>query len=118
MTNIFAKAAIAAVLSLGTLAAIPAAASANDFGVYFGVGGPGYHHRHHNDRRDYRVFHGERHAGRCSDGRAIWKAERTGLHRAYVTRRGPGRVVVEGRRHHRFDRMVFANSRGCPIIRY
>jgi hypothetical protein len=121
MTSIFTKAAVAAVLALSTLATIPAVASAQDARIHIGVTGPGDNHdqrmdnRHDNhyrprpDRRDFRVS--------CSSGQAVEKAARTGLRDAHVVRRDGGRVIVEGRRHHRLDRIVFANTRGCPIIR-
>ena len=117
MTSIFTKVAIAAVLGLSTLAAIPATASARDTGIYIGFGGQRHHetYRHHqprHERHERRVYRAS-----CSSGQAVYKASRIGLRAAHVTRRSPGRVVVEGRHHHRHSRIVFANTRGCPIIR-
>lgn len=115
MNNIFTKVAIAAVLGLSTLAAIPATASARDTGIYIGVSGHRHHetyYHHHNPRHDRRGYRES-----CSSGQAEYKASRFGLRAAHVIRRTPGRVVVEGRRHHYHQRIVFANTRGCPIIR-
>ena len=107
MTSIFTKFAIAAVLGLGTLATIPAVASAQDNRPHMGVVG-------HGDQYNRRPM-GNRMS--CSSGQAVEKASRTGLRGAHVVRRDNGRVVVEGRRMHRISRIVFANVRGCPIIR-
>ena len=103
MTSMIAKVALAALISLGAISTTAATASAGGVDVYVDVRGPAYH-------RDYR------HRGQCNPYRAVEKARWQGLHRAHVTHVGRHRVVVEGRRHHRFDRIVFANVRGCPVI--
>ncbi len=116
MTISFTKAALAVMIGLGSISAMPATASASNIDFYFGFGGPGVHfhdgHRRH-DRWDRREYRG------CSADHAERKARnRFGLRRAQVVRQSPHRVVVEGRRHHHFERVVFANRRGCPVIRY
>lgn len=53
----------------------------------------------------------------CSPMHAVRKARYFGLHRAHITRMSPRVVVVAGRDRRGWDRMVFANVRGCPLIR-
>lgn len=69
---------------------------------------------------DYR---GNRHNGRpayrgpaCSAESAKMKAHRMGIRNARVAYRGKS-VQVRGVRHGRPTGVVFANARGCPIIR-
>jgi len=69
---------------------------------------------------DYR---GNRHHGRssyrgpaCSVESAKMKAHRMGIRNARVAYRGKS-VQVRGIRHGRSTGVVFANVRGCPIIR-
>ncbi len=124
MTISLKKAAIAIAIGLGTLGSVPATASATSVDFYFGTGGSGIHiHDGYRDRG--RWGHDRRHWGRdrwnrgCSARRAVRIARHDfGLRRAHVAREGHRRIVVEGRRHHRWQRIVFANVRGCPVIRY
>jgi hypothetical protein len=54
----------------------------------------------------------------CSPIRAVEKARYAGLRNARVTDITPRRVVVSGRGYRgHWDRMFFANVRGCPEIR-
>ncbi|MBB3963567.1 hypothetical protein [Rhizobium metallidurans] len=54
----------------------------------------------------------------CSPVRAVEKARYAGLRNARVTDITPRRVVVSGRGYRGYwDRMFFANVRGCPEIR-
>lgn len=59
---------------------------------------------------------GRPHRG-CSPRMAENIARDYGLRRAQVTNITPRRVVVEGRKRGGWDRMVFANVRGCPLLR-
>ncbi|QLF70901.1 hypothetical protein FE840_015865 [Peteryoungia desertarenae] len=134
MTGILRKAGIAALVSLMAVTGVAPTASADSFGwgVYIGGGGPhiefrdGPRHwdRHgdrHRDRHDDRRWdrHDDRRArGECRPHDAIEKARWTGLRRARIHDVTPRRVVISGFRHGDFDRMVFANVRGCPVIRY
>lgn len=111
MMKLIAKTAIAAALALGTLGAAVPAASAAGPGIDFRVTGPSQA-----QMVDYRRDR-DRRWDRCSPVHAVEKARRTGLRRAEVRDIGPRRVVVAGMRHGRFDRMVFANERGCPLLR-
>ena len=105
MTTFPIKAILAAAIGLGSLAAIPASAMASDTGLRIDV-----RDRWHQDDRGMR-------RDRCAPGFALDKAERSGLRRARVVMQTPARIVVEGWRFNHRDRMVFANDRGCPIIR-
>ena len=107
-------AALSLLIGLGALSAMPAAANAA--GVYFEFGngpraGAGFRADGHRDFRRH-------HAGPrfCTPGHAVRKASRMGVHRAEVVRAGYRRVVVEGFRHHRPVRVVFANESRCPVI--
>lgn len=130
MTSMIAKAGIAALIALGAISATTGSAAAGPdigFGIY--IGGPGYY-----DGPGYgdgpRYGHGPRHRGRheewrapprragCAPFRAVEKARWSGLHRAHVQDVTSRRVVIGGYRAYGFDRMVFANAPGCPIIRY
>ncbi|CAN7318636.1 hypothetical protein LJR235_001639 [Pararhizobium sp. LjRoot235] len=69
--------------------------------------------RHRPDRGD---GWGRERRGRCAPWLAVDKARDYGLRRAYVADVSWRRVVVEGRRHGDYRRIVFANARGCPVI--
>lgn len=60
-----------------------------------------------------------RHGARaCSPVRAVEKARWAGLRNVRITNMTPRRVVVSGRGHRgHWERMYFANVRGCPQIR-
>lgn len=114
MTSLFTKAALATLIGLGSIATVPAAASARDVGIVVQVG--------HNDRHYKRPHHWRpphwRQRNACTNREAVWRAKSTGLRGAYIAGRGRNRIVVQGHRGHRFDRMVIANRRGCPVIRW
>lgn len=132
MISILRKAGIAALVSLMAVTGVAPTASAESlgFGVYIGGGGTSIEFRdgpRHWDRgRDHdrgwdrgRDRHEDHRArGECRPHHAIEKARWSGLRRARVHDVTPRRVVIAGMRHGDFDRMVFANVRGCPIIRY
>ncbi|MBP1852671.1 hypothetical protein [Rhizobium halophytocola] len=55
----------------------------------------------------------------CAPFRAVEKARWSGMRHARLEHVSPRRVVVSGYRHHRgYDRMTFANRRGCPVVHY
>lgn len=112
MTPFFAKVGLAALIALGAVTASVSTAAAHgpdvDVGIY--VGGGGYYQpRHYSSRPVYRPRV-------CAPGQAIEKARWNGLRRAYVSKVGPRRVVVEGTGRYGWGRMVFANAPGCPLI--
>jgi hypothetical protein len=117
-------AAIAALVGITALTAVPA--TAQESGVYLNFGGrgdtgPGVYfgddsrvqyredRRYHRDRRD-------RWARECTPGRALDKAERMGVRRARVADVSRRTITVVGRS--RGDRAVitFARAPRCPII--
>ncbi|MBC7313050.1 MAG: hypothetical protein H5U11_11200 [Rhizobium sp.] len=120
MTGLLAKLGFAALVTFATtVGTVSTAAAGSDFGwgIYVG-GGPGYD-RDYRDRRHGWGHEPRRHRPQgCSPRRAVDEARWSGLRRARVHNVTPRRVVVAGFRHGEFDRMVFANVRGCPVIRY
>ncbi|WP_275783757.1 hypothetical protein [Pararhizobium gei] len=126
MRQIFAKLALAGLISLTAFGATvaPAAADTIRFGLYSdGVLDVQYRDRdRHRDERDWnrdrdqRPGWGHGRRGRCAPGLAEDKARDYGLRRARVVDVSPRRVVVEGRRHGDYRNIVFANVRGCPVI--
>lgn len=100
MTNFIAKASFAALLAIASIPFGTSAASAAspNHGVIVDV--------------QYRPpMRG------CSPMEAVRKARWTGLRDVRVTAVTPRRVVVAGRDRRGWDRMTFANVRGCPLIR-
>jgi hypothetical protein len=119
MFNTIKTAALAALVGLGTLAAIPATTAQADslylgfgnnndprFGVYTGDD-DGYYREHRRERNWRRS---------CSPDRALDKAERMGLRRARIVDINRRTVKVAGRQYGDRVVIVFANERGCPII--
>lgn len=53
----------------------------------------------------------------CSPMEAIRKARYSGLRDVRISSMSPRRVVVAGRNHRGWDRISFANVRGCPVVR-
>ncbi len=121
MFNKIKTVAIAALVSLGALAAVPATAQAT--GLSFGVGGHGgsvtvqfgggYHDRY--DRGPRYDRHGPRRA--CSERQAVYKAVDMGLRNARVVHSDRRAVEVRGRSHrHGRTTIVFARAPHCPVI--
>ncbi|MDM9628750.1 hypothetical protein QTL95_22915 [Rhizobium sp. S152] len=100
MTHFIAKASFAALLALASIPATmsTAAAAAPERAPIVDVQ---YH----------RPVHG------CSPVQAVRKARWSGMRNARITNITPRRVVVSGRDRYGWNRMVFANVRGCPLIR-
>jgi hypothetical protein len=99
MTNIIAKASLAVLLALSSIPATvsTAAAASPARGAIVDV--------------QYRPVRS------CSPIQAVRKARYAGLRDARIVNITPRRVVVAGRDRRGWDRMVFANVRGCPLIR-
>ena len=111
------KATIIAVsLGLAGLAAQSGVASAHHKhgGIYIGSGGfhigigdyYGHSRRHHRDYRRHRV---------CRPGKALRKAQRLGVRRAYVARVGRRGVLIGGRKFGRHVIVGFGKRRHCPV---
>ncbi|PZO82140.1 MAG: hypothetical protein DI629_01335 [Mesorhizobium amorphae] len=130
MSNILKTIALAATLGVGT-SAVPAVAHADSLFFSIGQNGPEFglisdHGSRYRDRdRDWREDrrHGEERWDRrgrrdCSPGRALDKAERMGVRRAFV--RDVGRRTIEIGGRQRGDRVsvTFARAPGCPVINW
>lgn len=98
MTHFIAKAALAALVAMSCIpVTVSFAAEGRERAAIVDV--------------QYRPVHG------CSPIQAVQKARWSGMRNARVTGMTPRRVVVSGRDYRGWDRMVFANVRGCPQIR-
>ncbi len=108
MKQIIAKVGLAALMAVSGLAAPLSTASASDRDMRVLV-----------QYRDDRGWNGPRHHRRdvCSPRLAEDKASRMGLRRAQVVDINRRVVVVSGFDRRGRDRVVFANERGCPLIR-
>jgi hypothetical protein len=132
MRQIITRLALAGFIGLTGLGATvtPAAADTLTFGIHSG-GAVDVQYRdrdrdRYGDERDWRWDRrdrsdrgdgwGRERRGRCAPWLAVDKARDYGLRRAYVADVSRRRVVVEGRRHGDYRRIVFANARGCPVI--
>jgi hypothetical protein len=112
---------LSAMIGLGSIAALPAAAQADSLSLTFGDNnGFGIQVRDR-DRdwrdRDRRGRH-HREVRSCSPDRALNKAERIGLRRVAIRNVTRNTISVSGR--DRGDRVVvtFGRGRNCPILRY
>lgn len=121
MFNKIKTAALSAVVALGALAAIPAAAQADGLylnfgghgagiGLRLGDSGHGWRDHRRDDRRDW-------HANRCTPERALWKAGRMGIDRARVVDVDRNKIVVRGRARGDRVHVVFGRAEHCPVIR-
>lgn len=108
MNSFIRNALTALVVATAGIAASAPAANAGGIGFELSIGGPaGSIVIRDHDRRG-RSF--------CQPRHAVQKARHMGVRRADVVRSGHRRLVVEGFRHHRPVRVVFANQRNCPVI--
>lgn len=116
MTSLLTRIGLAAIVAVSAISATASTAAASDRG--FGINGNGiyvqYYDRHHGPDRDWRRHHDR---PGCSPSRALDKAERMGLRRVRIADVSRRAVVVVGRDRHGRDRVVFANERGCPVVR-
>lgn len=115
MKNLASRIGLAAMITMAGLAGLqPAVAQADDFGIEFRFGGDdggyGRHHRWRDRDRDRYERRG------CRPERALDIARYEGMRRAEIVRVTPRVVVVRGRTPYGWDRLVFANVRGCPIV--
>lgn len=122
MTGMLRKLAIAALVSITATTGMVSTASADSFGWGIYIDGPrdgrGWDRPRHDDRhRPGWDRPGWDRRGQCHPHQAVEKARWNGLRRAFVADVSPRRVVVAGVRHGYRDRVVFANVRGCPLIR-
>lgn len=113
MTSMIVKAGIAALVALTGLSATASTAAAGgpEFGVYVQ-----YHDRDRNWGPDHNWRPDHRPRG-CAPWLAERKADRMGLRRTRVVDVSRRTVTVVGFDRRGPDRVVFANVRGCPLIR-
>jgi hypothetical protein len=123
MIGMLRKIGLAAIVSVMATTGLASTASADGFGWGVYIEGPRHGWdgpRHHPgwDRPGWdRPGWDRPRRGECRPHHAVEKARWNGLRRAFVADVTPRRVVVAGVRHGGRDRIVFANVRGCPIIR-
>lgn len=116
-------AALSAMIGLGAIAAMPAAAQADGLYLNYGSGhsgvGVGVQTGEY-DRVDYRdgYRHDRRNFRACTPDRAVNKAERLGLRRAHVVDVDRRTIKVAGRKYGERVRITFARAPNCPIIRW
>jgi hypothetical protein len=107
-------AAMAGLIGLASLAALPAEADGFDlrfgerhdharFGIYLGGG----------ERMREREF---RRGGRCTPERALDKAGRIGIRRARIDHVGYDSIAVVGRSRGERIRVTFSRERNCPVL--
>jgi hypothetical protein len=109
VTSLIIKAGIAAFVALTSLSAVAPTASAAGSDMAIQV-----QYRHPGPDRHWRP---DRRRDRCAPWMAEAKADRMGLHRTRVVNVTPRTVTVVGFGRRGPDRVVFANVRGCPVIR-
>jgi hypothetical protein len=117
MTSLIVKAGIAALVALTGLSAAAPTASAAGSDMSIQVQ---YRHddRHWGPGRPWRPDRPVRRPPPgCSPWMAEAKADRMGLRRTRVVDVSPRTVTVVGFGRRGPDRVVFANVRGCPVIR-
>ncbi|MCP4384897.1 MAG: hypothetical protein GY933_21985 [Hyphomicrobiales bacterium] len=112
-TNIIKATTLAALIAVGATAATTSQASAGQvqFGITFGT--PGYGGPYWGPGPSWGAPRGY-----CKPRRAVNKARRLGVRNARIVRRNRNRLVVRGWRYGYQTRVVFANARRCPIIRF
>ena len=109
MFSILKAAAVAGTICFIAFAPAKADALYVDFGRHAGFG--------------IRIGHGDdyrneywRNGRRCSPERALYKAERMGVHRARVDYVSHRKIGIAGRSHGEQVYLTFARAPGCPII--
>jgi hypothetical protein len=113
--------ALSAIVGLGAVAAMPAAAEAAGGSIYLGFGsghGPGAGFRFDDRGRHHYRGPGRYHGRECSPRDAVRKASRMGLRNARVVDVGRRTIKVAGRGHgYRPAMIVFGKARSCPVLR-
>lgn len=123
MFSKFKTATLSAMIGLGALAAMPAAAHAD--GVYLNFGNKGDPrfgiYQGDDDQGGYQERNWRRDARRdwrrtCTPDRALDKADRMGLHRTRVVDMDRYTIKVAGRQDGERRVVVFGRDRSCPIV--
>jgi hypothetical protein len=126
MFTVFETAAIAGLVSLTALAAVPAKADDLRFGdrdARFGIYQGDSNRMHYPDRYrddyrdDYRdEYRDEYRRGRCTPERALYKARQIGVHRARIDDVSRRTISVVGRSRGELVYITFARAPSCPIV--
>jgi hypothetical protein len=123
MLNTLRTAAIASLIGISTLGAMPAHADSlylgmgdGRFGLYLGDNERDYRRDRYSD--DYRDGRDEyrRSERRCTPERALYKAQRMGIRRARIADVSRRTIDVVGRQHGDRVRVTFARAPRCPVI--
>jgi len=122
MTSLLKTALVALSLAAAGLGASATTASASDVRFGIVIGGGGYHgggSGWHGGHPGGPGWHGGPRYGRgvCAPGHALQKARGMGIRHARIVDVNHRVVRVDGRDRGGFVRAVFANDRGCPVIR-
>ncbi len=131
MTSLLKTALVALSLAAAGLGASATTASASDVRFGIVIGGGGYHggsgwdggHRRGsgwdgNHRRGSGWHGGPRYGrGVCAPGHALQKARGMGIRHARIVDVNHRVIRVDGRDRGGWVRAVFANDRGCPVVR-
>lgn len=127
MTLSLKSAAASAILGVSALFSVAAPANADRLELHFGTHGAeagiviGGRPRHYRPMviDDFDRHDRPRHVrNRCTEDKALWKAENYGLRRVRVTFANHDVIGVKGRKHGENVRIVFARAPGCPVIRW
>ena len=128
MTLSLKTAAASAILGVSALFSVAAPANADSLVLRFGthgadagivINGHSRHRPHPMLVDDFGRHERPRHVrNRCTEDKALWKAENYGLRRVRVTFANHDVIGVKGRKHGENVRIVFARAPGCPVIRW
>lgn len=123
MTSLLKTALVAISLAAAGVGASATTASASnvEFGIVIGGGGhhggPGWNGGHNGGPGWHGGPRDGRHGGYCAPGHALRKANWMGIRHARVVDVNFRTVRVDGRKRGQLVRAVFANDRGCPVVR-
>ncbi|MDJ1462563.1 hypothetical protein [Nitratireductor sp. GZWM139] len=109
-------ATLSAMIGLGTLAAAPTTAQADNLYFGFGIGDPSGGYVYGHNGRGHRAERPRRNRA-CTPRQAVRKAERFGMRRARVVKANRNIIRVVGRTHWGRQHIVFARAPRCPVIR-
>ena len=110
MIRKFKTLALAAIVSVGAIAAIPSTASAGnvDIDIHFGQGfGFGYGPGWGGGYGPYKPH--------CMPGKALYKAKSMGLKKAYVHKANWNGVVIKGKKFGQTKVVGFGKHPSCPV---
>ena len=118
MFDMLKTAALSAMIGLGAITALPAAAQAGSLDFSFGERHDGGRVGIYIGSDDYDYRHRRPFMRTCSPGEALEKAWRIGLRHPRVVDVDRHTIDVVGRRHGERVRMTFARQGNCSILHY